>query len=492
MRAQERLEQALQAEGPVIHVRTADEARVLTLLQTAADRMPEGGWALQTWSCTRGWAPGWGAEGDTRDPVVALRVVASAPPRQVFVLRDLTPHLEGPAALRAMRELYYALQDDPLRVVVSVGLAPDLPEPLDRSTAVVELGPPDEEELERAVRARLAGLVVPALQAELGRALRGLGMDEVRAVLRRIAASGAISREDLLAAAFSARTRSAGQGGALEFVPPRWTVDGIGGLERLKEWLTVRKELFSGAAVEQGLPTPRGLLLMGVSGCGKSFAAKAVSALWGVPLVRLDMNLVFSSLYGSPEAAFYRTLRCAEGLAPVVVWIDEIENGLSASGGEAQQHLFSAFLTWLQEKPPLVFVVATANRIEDLPAELLRKGRFDQVFFCDLPTGPERSQIFELHLRRNGADPAAFRSELLVQLTRRWSGAEIEQAILGARLEGRRHGRRFDERDLLRSIEQLVPLSRTMAEQIRALREWAYGRATPASAPPEPGEEGLE
>ncbi len=484
--ALQRLKLALLTEGPLLRLRCPDEERALDLLRRAAAGLPPGDWRVHEWSCTGGWDPPWGSVGaDTRDPVAALQAVLEVAHCGLFVLKDLLPHLARPAVTRALRDLFYALQDDDRRLVVALDASGELPSPLDRAVPALELAEPDDEERRAAITALLGQALPQPLAQDLARALRGLGMDELRGTLRGIAALGAFGREDVLAHAFAARTRSARQAGALEFVPPRWTIDRIGGLDTLKEWLRGRQELFTLAAAAEGLPTPRGLLLMGVSGCGKSFAAKAVSALWGVPLVRLDMNLVFSGLHGSPEATFHRTLRAVEGLAPVVLWIDEIENGLGQGGADAQQHLFSAFLTWLQEKPPLVFVVATANRIEDLPAELLRKGRFDEIFFCDLPTEQERRVILEIHLRAHGADPGDFRAEVLVHLTRGWSGAELEQAVLAARLAARREERAFVERDLLRSIEQAVPLSRTMSEQIRALREWAYGRAVPASAAPE-------
>ena len=226
---------------------------------------------------------------------------------------------------------------------------------------------------------------------------------------------------------------------------------------------------------------------MGVSGCGKSLAAKACASLWNLPLYRLDMNLVFSGLHGSREAAFHLALRALETAAPAVLWIDELENGLGTREGggvEAPEHLFSAFLTWLQEKPPLIFVAATANRIQALPAEVLRKGRFDQVFFLDLPHEAERRAILKIHLARHeiSLDPAAL--DYLVYDTRSWSGAELEQAVIAARVSALARGEETKGADLIHAVQSSVPLSRTMHEQIRALREWAFGRAAPASRDP--------
>jgi SpoVK/Ycf46/Vps4 family AAA+-type ATPase len=219
---------------------------------------------------------------------------------------------------------------------------------------------------------------------------------------------------------------------------------------------------------------------MGVSGCGKSLVAKVLAREWRVPLFRLDMNRVFSGAYGNPEATFHRALRTVESLAPVVLWIDEIENGLGFTG-PGTTHLFSAFLTWMQEKPPLVFVAATANRIEDLPAEMIRKGRFDQVFFVDLPDAGERRELLEIHLARQATDPAAFDLVALVRDTDGWNAAEIEQAVIAARTQGLHEARPFNSADLRAVARRVVPLSRTMSEQIKTLRDWAWDRATPAS-----------
>jgi SpoVK/Ycf46/Vps4 family AAA+-type ATPase len=221
-----------------------------------------------------------------------------------------------------------------------------------------------------------------------------------------------------------------------------------------------------------------------MSGCGKSLSAKAISALWKVPLFRLDMNLVFSGIYGSPELAFHRALKTVEAVAPAVLWIDEIENSLGMDEGQGRgsnPYVFATFLTWMQEKPPLIFVAATANRIQAIPAEVLRKGRFDQIFFVDLPNDEERKQIFEIYLRRNGADLAEFDLVFLAAATKGWNGAEIEQAVVSARIEAYHEGRKFTIDDITRNTSRTVALSKTMEEQMKKIRSWAFGRATPAS-----------
>jgi SpoVK/Ycf46/Vps4 family AAA+-type ATPase len=272
--------------------------------------------------------------------------------------------------------------------------------------------------------------------------------------------------------------------GFLEFVPNRLDPDNIGGLDVLKEWVMKRHDLFTEEAVEKGLPTPKGILMMGISGCGKSLSAKAIASIWRVPLFRLDMNLVFSGLYGSPETAFHRALRAIESVAPAVLWIDEIENalGMTSETLTVEQSLtFSSFLTWMQERPPLVFVAATANRIQSLPAEVIRKGRFDEVFFCDLPNSDERKEIIRIHLRLNGVDPDTVEIDRLLYSTEGWSGAEIEQAVIAARIDAHREGVKVTLEHIRNHTVRMVPLSTTMAEQIAAIRNWVYNRATRAS-----------
>jgi len=222
---------------------------------------------------------------------------------------------------------------------------------------------------------------------------------------------------------------------------------------------------------------------MGVSGCGKSLLAKSIAGLWSVPLFRLNMTMVFSGAYGSPESAFHRALTTVEAIAPAVLWIDEMESSFSApkEGGTRQSMIYSEFLTWMQEKPPLVFVAATANRIEMLPAEMIRKGRFDEVFFCDLPDPEERYQIFSIHLKRNGVPPELIDINRLLSDTHGFSGAEIEQAIVAATVEAYEKQRPISVEDIQAQISSMVPLSTTMAEQVRTIRDWARSRAASAS-----------
>jgi len=300
--------------------------------------------------------------------------------------------------VRGLREAYSSLAREYQCAIVLVSPVMVTPEYLESEFFYAELDLPSAEELaERlaAMEQRFPGGALSAgTRSKAVLALRGLTMNEVDHVLSRVFNSGSPETR-AIDEIFAEKQTLARRAGFLEFVPLRVDAAAVGGQDNVKDWALKRKDLFNQDAVKAGLPIPKGVLIMGVSGCGKSLLAKAIAGVWQVPLFRLNMSLIFSGLYGSPEAAFHKAMRTIEGVAPVVLWIDEMESGLSSpkEASSEQAMTFSAFLTWMQEKPPLVFVAATANRIEMLPAEITRKGRFDQVFFCDLPEADEPTQI---------------------------------------------------------------------------------------------------
>ncbi|HBP22157.1 MAG TPA: hypothetical protein DEA08_30800 [Planctomycetes bacterium] len=460
---------ALRSGRGLVWVHGDDEDRLARSLEGLCEA------PLARWDCLRGLAPAQGADVEAASLLAALRRLIDQPRAGLTLLLGAEPHLGEAAARWALREAAAAHEGcGGALVVLAEGEPPAEVE--DRAARAI-LRPPSRAELADLV----AGEEGAEPSPELISALAGLSLRDARHALRGALAAGG-EPGDVVEAVLREKAARIRRAGVLEFVPPGWTLEELGGLDALVEWLGKRRDLFSTEALEQGLPVPRGILLMGVSGCGKSSAAKATSTLWNAPLFRLDLNLVFSGLFGTPEAAFHRALSVVESAAPAVLWVDELENGLSAATeGSSQQHLFSAFLTWMQEKPALVFVAATANRVDLLPPEVLRRGRFDQVFFCDLPDAEARREIAQIHLRRAGADPAAFDLDFIVTDTEAWTGAEIEQAIVEARIDARAEGRDFTTEDVCRAADALVPLSRTMFEQIRDLREWSRHRATPAS-----------
>jgi SpoVK/Ycf46/Vps4 family AAA+-type ATPase len=272
--------------------------------------------------------------------------------------------------------------------------------------------------------------------------------------------------------------------GLVQYVADGTKIEHVGGLDHLKRWLTERRKLFVERDSLSHEIVPKGLLVMGVSGCGKSLSVKAVASCFGLPLYRIDMIEVFSGRHGNPDAAFVEACRTVESLSPAVVWFDEIEMGLTGQTGESRTNLgriFAYFLTWMQEKTRGLFVAATANRIDLLPAEIIRKGRFDEVFFIDLPTEEERQEIFRIHLERRGIDPGPLQLNRLRRITLGWTGAEIEQCVVSAMTTVRLQDREITFDDLHAAALTIIPLSKTMKEQVEHIRSWAYDRAVRAS-----------
>jgi SpoVK/Ycf46/Vps4 family AAA+-type ATPase len=275
--------------------------------------------------------------------------------------------------------------------------------------------------------------------------------------------------------------------GTLEYYEYDTGLETIGGLKTLKDWFRRRKNAFTDRARDFGLPAPKGILLLGVQGCGKSLCAKALSAAWRQPLLRFDISRIFSSLVGSSEGNIRQATMLAESVAPAILWVDEIDKAFSGvqssafSDSGTTARVFGGFITWLQEKKAPVFVIATANSVEHLPPELLRKGRFDEIFYVDLPTAEERREIFGLHIKGAKRDPGRFDLEALAQNSEGFSGAEIEQAVVAGLYEAFDTGSELSTQDILNALRVTAPLSKTMAEPIAAMRLWAKGRARPAS-----------
>ncbi len=480
----ERLAQAIATRRPLLFLHSPEERRVIDAVREIAGELP-----VIEWSCTRGFDQAVnGGERDYREPVAAIEAATGKREPAYYVFKDLSVFMDDTAVVRALRDAYDALRDrsDTRLIILSpVGIIPEI---LRRDILLVELPLPGIEEVTAEVAATLKQYTSQEVPDEVLHAtalsLGGLTTDDVRFVLHSaLSGSGKLNRKELLKAIQHAKQALAGRAGFLQHVPVERRIADIGGLSNFKAWLDDRAGVFNRESVEAGVPVPRGILITGVSGCGKSLCCKVLAATWGVPLYRLDMNLIFSGLHGNPEAAFHNALQTIESIAPAVLWIDEIENGLGfeKSPDPVQSHVFSAFLTWMQEKPPLVFVAATANRIEYLPAEMIRKGRFDQVFFVDLPDEGERRELIAIHLRHNGAKPEDFNLDTLAGETLGWNGAEIEQAVNAARIHAHRHKRPLTTGDVVNHARQIVPLSRTMDEQIKKMRDWAWNRARPAS-----------
>ena len=486
IRWEDEIVRAVRGRHPLIYLQSPEEERVIEGLRALAPKCFAGG-TLSTWSCISGLEPA--EKEDTSDPVTALRHLIAHPRPGFCLMRDLSAFLEDPKVTRGLREAYFTLRRDYKSALVVLSPLASYQGSLAKQFYYVEPAPPPQEELSAKVAAveKLypPDRLPPELRPHALMALSGLTLDETEHVMHRVLGGGA-PRESILQEIFSAKQTIARQAGFLEFVPSVLDTSAVGGLDNARRWVEERRGFFSHAAVAAGLPIPRGVLIMGISGCGKSLLAKSIAGLWQVPLFRLNMSLIFSGLYGTPEGAFHTALRTIEAVAPAVLWIDEMEASLSSpkEPGSPQAMTFSTFLTWLQEKPPLVFVAATANRIEMLPPEIIRKGRFDEVFFCDLPDDQDRADIIQITLQRNGVDPSTVDINRLIACTDTKNGAEIEQAIIAARIEAGQQGRLPSTQDIYNKAQYMVPLSQTMSEQIKAIRNWALKRATPASSRP--------
>jgi SpoVK/Ycf46/Vps4 family AAA+-type ATPase len=333
--------------------------------------------------------------------------------------------------------------------------------------------------------------VAAETREKLVRATLGLTQDEAEKVYRKAQVTNGKLTEEEVDIVLSEKQQLIRRNGILEYIEDEEDLDAVGGLEELKHWLQQRSNAFSQRARNYGLPQPKGMLILGVPGCGKSLIAKTTARLWSLPLIRLDMGRVYDgSTVGKSEANLRNALKVAESISPMILFIDELDKAFAGGAGSADSdggtssRIFGTFLTWMQEKKSPVFVMATANRIEKLPGEFLRKGRFDELFFVDLPNGEERRDIFKIHLCKRRPDVKKlerFDFEQLSKVSDGFSGAEIEQAVIAAMYEAFAQDREFTQLDIISAVKSTTPLSRTMTEQVAALRDWARMRARPAA-----------
>jgi SpoVK/Ycf46/Vps4 family AAA+-type ATPase len=494
------LDTLVRARYPLVYLVTSEEQRLEAILAELAQGH---GKALLGWSVARGFrrldgekaVPEEGKE-PIRDPIAALAQIEKLPEPSLVVLKDFHPFLADPAVVRGLRELAHALKATYTTVILLSPLLVMPPE-IEKEVSVLDVPLPTYRDLlellkeivEVVRRNNRARVELTREEAdELVRAALGLTLAEAEsAFAKAIATDGRLSREDI-PLVLEEKRQVIRKSGLLEYFSADQNLSSVGGLEHLKTWLARRGAAFSEAARRFGLPEPKGLLLLGVQGCGKSLTAKAVAGQWRLPLLRLDMGRIFSGLVGSSEENLRRAIRVAESVAPVVLWVDEIEKGLSGSqssgmsDGGVSARVFGSLLTWLQEKTAPVFVVATANRIDMLPPELLRKGRFDEIFFIDLPSAAERREILDIHVRKRKRDPAAFDLTALAAQTEGFSGAELEAVLISGLYDAFAEGNELGQRHLVRAVAESMPLSITMREEIARLREWAATRTRPASA----------
>ncbi|MEU8638374.1 AAA family ATPase [Amycolatopsis sp. NPDC048633] len=505
------LTELLQARYPLLVVETHEEQRVLREIRAVAEdqsrlRTPR---RVYVWSSTTGLAPAGGPPiSETRAASAALERVYGWGEPAVFVFVDLHPQLvsEGghrpdPEVVRRLRELAAAFKTRPVPLSLIL-VSPSLPVPpeLEHDATVVDFPLPDQ----RQIGELLDGMVAAHRQnvrISIDRddrdmivaAARGLTLPEAEnAFARALVEGGGLDPSDL-ELILAEKRQAVRRSGMLDIVPAETSFDAVGGLDRLKRWLTKRTGTWTPAASAYNLAAPKGLLLTGVPGCGKSLSAVCVANMWRLPLLRLDLSRVFAGLVGSSEKNIRTVIRTAEGIAPCVLWVDEIEKGLAGAGGGGDggtaRRVFGTFLSWMQEKTAPVFVMATANQVGSLPPEFLRKGRFDEIFFVDLPSAAERTAIWRIHLHRRVTDDFVA-SELrmddalfaeLADVSAGYSGAEIEQAVLAGLVDAFAEKRPLRRDDLVRAVKSTVPLSVTQADEILAIRNWAETRAVAAT-----------
>jgi SpoVK/Ycf46/Vps4 family AAA+-type ATPase len=487
-RAAKMLREVFQSGRPLTYVRTAEEQRIGKVLREVGRTLhasaPVPVW---TWSLTQGLLGDDGtAQTGTLEAREALDFIAAHQHAAIFHLKDFhEPLRESPEVRRRLRDLYESCLDQPKFVVISSPVR-FVPEEVERDILYIELRPPDLIELSELLRSEARQLSAPEVSEEildqLARALQGVTLQEARHAVRRALAGSRSLGAESLPALLEEKRLLINRGGVIEFVADGSSIGEIGGLDRLKQWLLERRKLFQ---LRESLSTdivPKGVLVMGVPGCGKSLSVKAIASYFELPLYRIDMIEVFSGRHGDPEGAFVKACKTLEDMTPAVIWFDEIEMGITAGEAGGQQgRIFAFFLTWMQEKARGLFVAATANRIDLLPAEMIRKGRFDEVFFVDLPLVPERVEILKIHLRRRDIDGSGFDLERLAAYMKGWTGAEIEQSVVSALTKARLKEQQLTEQDLFQAAAEVVPLAQTMKEQINHIRSWAFERAVRAS-----------
>lgn len=486
------LRERIQCHFPVLFLNTHEEDRWESELANLALDMERG---LVIWTSTDGAAPPLDSQtGDHHSPGDFLRQITAYPRDHVFLLKDFHPFLKDPFVVRRLRDVIPMLTEQN-KTILLMGPDSTVPIELQRDSLSIELPLPGLEDLREELRELLiqrqhqgvANLRLTEQQEEkLLKAVMGLTTKQVRQALSRALLGRSEINNEVYAALIAEKKYMVQGSDMLEFQELAEGAKDIGGLDALKAWVGTRAEAFSEKARRKGIPSPKGVLLLGVQGCGKSLTSRAIAQMLAFPLVRLDVSTLLSGGLGESEKNLRDVLNLMEMIAPAVLWMDEVEKGFAGVGEEGGSdstmvRLMGRFLTWMQEKKAPVFVVATANSVTGLPPEMLRRGRFDELFFVDLPNYHERQTILEIHLKKQGLNPANFNLGHLSDKTEGYSGAEIEQSVQTAVIENYTRGGDLEQKQIEDSIDDTVPLSVTMEEKIFELREWARSRCRPAT-----------
>lgn len=491
MSLDEQLDIYIRARFTILVIVTREEERATQLIKQVCEKSKR---TCLAWDIADGFYWVHGNSGSTptaRDALTALEQIdrADSAASTIFLLKDFHEAWGNPQIKRKLRNLGQRLKYTKKTILVT-STTSKIPEELKDDVVIVELPLPSASDLEKVLDDLIKVSGVKVNLTELGRekliqAAVGLTASQAQRIFSQALVTDSVLDDQDITLVTHEKKQIIRDSEALEFFPVSETMDDVGGLQSLKQWLELRERAFSRDAVEYGLPAPKGIALIGIPGTGKSLTAKLIAGLWRLPLIRLDVGALFGSLVGESEERARRALHLVETIAPCVVWIDEMEKALAHGGLDSgtSTRVFGTILTWMQEKTAPCFVVATANDISSLPPELLRKGRFDEVFFLDLPTFEERREIFAVHLRKRNRLVQSYDIDDLARASEGYVGAEIEQAIIDAMYIGFNDGcREFTTDDVLTALHKLVPLSISQREVVEMLREWlAQGRAQSAS-----------
>ncbi len=490
---QEELNILIQAQYPLIYLVTSEEERAEQTIAAIAQAKPVR--RVYLWTVTHGIVeygqPRNVTQHNTVSPEAAVEWVMRQREPSIFVFKDLHPFIDSPAVTRWLRDAIASFKGTQ-KAIILMSPVQNIPIELEKEVAVIDFALPDMAELNQVLTNQLEQVrgrkITTETREKLLKAALGLTRDEAEKVYRKAQVTAGRLTEEEVDIVLSEKKQLIRRNGILEYIEEDETLNSVGGLEELKKWLTQRSNAFTERAREYGLPQPKGMLILGVPGCGKSLIAKTTSRLWGLPLLRLDMGRVYDgSMVGRSEANLRNALKTAESISPAILFIDEMDKAFAGTSGSADSdggtssRIFGSFLTWMQEKTSPVFVMATANRVERLPGEFLRKGRFDEIFFVDLPTAEERKEIFRIHLSKRRREIERFDLDQLASVCDGFSGAEIEQGLVAAMYEAFAQDREFTQLDIIAASRATMPLSKTMTEQVTALRDWARQRARPAA-----------
>ncbi len=471
----------LKARYPIIYITTNEEERIEYLIRYCAKKYVNR--IYYSWDFVDGYQGNPNDKGfAARNPLEALELIDKLTPETaaLFVLKDYDNFFKDFSVIRKLKNLSRNLKTQQKNVII-VSTEINIPDTLKEFVTLIEFPLPSYseilEELNRLTTSLQQRLSQDMLYS-IATACQGLSLERIRRVLSKVIATYGEIDDSSSTLILEEKKQIIQQTQLLEFCLTDKTISDLGGLDNFKTWLNLRSKAFSQEAINYGLPYPKGLLLVGVQGTGKSIAAKIIAHEWKLPLLRLDFGRLFASLIGQSESRVRKMIKIAEALSPCVLWVDEIDKAFAGaqSNGDSgtTSRVLGTFITWLSEKTSPVFVVATANNIELIPPEILRKGRFDEMFFLDLPTREERESIFNVHLERfRPGTTSRFQLRLISDLSRQFSGAEIEQVVIEAMRLGFNENREFNNDDLLTAIDNLVPLARTKSKELNLLKEWS-------------------